>query len=368
MGYIVRPNPNGIQAKYKLYVQEPENDTGKRPQKYVRPTEYQLHGFSTTLTYEEACKRRDELNAQSEVKRYAARKAQAAERIREEAKALSAFVTDEEEFLRYAQDNLRFATIKANKFDSHWHRTKDVIAVLNLTPPEFAEAARRIYGYFADQKYAVGYCQKLLRCLNLYGKFYAKRYKVYVEPVPYPTGYDRSDIDDAYFDENPDGGASKPLTPELLEKLSDMPEAQYNWMRLSLWCGLRPPEVDLLKKESNIRWETKEGVTVLWVRQDKLKKLPRAQRWKPIPFVEPEQAGLKELIISDNFERPLAKTVCKRIGAGFTLYAGRKGFESLMIERGHDILYVSEWMGHQSLDRTYNSYRDRTKARFKKPA
>jgi hypothetical protein len=371
MGYAVKNNPNGLVSKFKLYLRTKrltQDGTYKRDDKYVPPGEYKLHGFSTELSFEEAQKRASDLNAQAEVKRYAAKKADAAERVREEAKAFEAFVTDEEEFLKYAEANLRFASIKSNKFQSHWHRTKAMIAELKLTPPEFEDNARKIYRYFADRAHAIGYCQKLLRCLNLYGKFYAKRYKVYVAEVPYPSGYDKSDIEDAYFEANPDGGESKPLSPALLAKLKDLPEEQYNWMHLSMWLGLRPNEVDLLKKSGQIKWETVEGVTVLWVMQDKLKKLPRPKRWKLIPFVEPEQADLKALIESGKFERPLVKNIAARIGDGYTLYAGRKGFEDLMMTRGHAFDHVSQWLGHQSLNRTWNNYVDRTKVRFKKRA
>lgn len=370
MPFIVRKNPRGLSAQFKLYLQV-EKD-GNRRYDYVPPKDFHHFGFDPTMTYEAACSLRTRLNKQSSTRAFAEKRARTEIRIKDEAKNYSAYVTDEEEFLKYAEKNLRFASFKSNKFRSHWHATKKMIAELKLNPTQFEDSKQLIYKYFAEQKFAVSYCEKLLRCLNLYGKFYSRKFKQYVEDVPAPTGYSRSDIDDAHFSKKPSGGASKPLKPAHFDKLGGekgLKKEQLNWMYLSLWCGLRPFEVEQLRDNSDsFKWEVKEGVDILCVFQSKLKKLPRDKRWKRIPLVEPEQAKCKAIIESGEFEKPLIKTICRIIGEGYTCYAGRKGFEPLMTSRDHEFVNISRWMGHQDLNRTFRDYGDLTEVNFRKKA
>lgn len=369
MPFIVRKNPNGKQASYKLYIQS-EKD-GVRQYTYVQPKDFVHYGFDTALPYEAACELRTRLNKQGAVRSRAESRAKTEKRIKEESDTFTAYVTAEDEFLVYAEKTLRFASFRSNKFRSHWHAAKKMITKLELDPTKFEDSRQLIYRYFAEQAFAMSYCEKILRCLNLYGKFYSRKFKAFVDEVPIPTGYDRSDIEDAYFDDRPNGLASKPLKPAHFDKLGGdegLNEEQYNWMYLSLWCGLRPFEIESLHKETTYRWEKKEGVDILCVFQSKLKKLPRDKRWKKIPLVEPEQAKVKELIQSGKFRKPLVKTIQRILGEGFTCYAGRKGFEPLMTSRGHDFVNISRWMGHQDLNRTFRDYGDPTEVSFKKRA
>jgi hypothetical protein len=281
------------------------------------------------LSYEEACELRTVLNKQSAASGRAERRATLSKEIREEEAALSAFVTDEEGFKEWVNRTQRSANFASSKFTSHWRATKRMLAELKIGPPEWEENKRLFYRYFAENNFAPSYAVKILRCLNLYGKFYAKKFKAFVDRVPQPSGYDLSDVADAYFEKRPNGGASSPLKPTHLVKLeAQLSTEQYNWMYLSFWCGLRPHEVNSLHKKSAYRWEKKEGVDILCVYQSKLKKLARDKRWKKIPLVEPEQACVKALVESGQFYKPLVKTLQRILDETFTCYARRVGTTS----------------------------------------
>jgi len=49
-----------------------------------------------------------------------------------------------------------------------------------------------------------------------------------------------------------------------------------------------------------------------------------------------------------------------------TLYAGRKGFQDLMLNRGQRLEDISMWMGHQSIEMTWTKYRNRKRVSFTK--
>lgn len=367
MPFIVRKNPKGRQASYKLYIAT-EKD-GVRDYLYVAPKDFLHYGFDPALSFEAAAELRTRLNKQNAVKVIAEKRSRIHRRLKDEAIEYAAYITDEEGFKLYAEKTLRTESFTNNKFMSHWHAAKAMIAALKIDPTEFEDSKQLIYRYFAKKQFALGYCEKILRCLNLYGKFYSKKFKKYVEAVPLPSGYDRSDIADAHYEKNPHGGASKPLTTSNLEKLKgNLSEPQYNWMFISLWAGLRPFEIECLHKEGTYRWECKEGVDILCVYQSKLKKLPRDKRWKRIPMVEPEQVGMKELIESKKFEKPLVKTVQRYLSEQYTCYAGRKGFEKLMTSRNHEFVNISRWLGHQDLNRTFRDYGDLNDVNFRKKA
>jgi integrase len=365
MPFIVRRNPNGRQAKFKLYIQTEK--AGVREQTYIAPKDFPHYGFDSRLSFEEAAALRTALNKQSALKVVAERRSRIHKEIKEKDAALSAFVSDEEGFREYVSRTQRSANFTSSKFTSHWRATKRMLAALRIAPDAFEDSKRLFYRYFAEKQFAPSYCVKLLRCLNLYGKFYAKKYKVHVEHIPQPNGYDLSDVADAHFEKKPHGGASSPLKLSDLAKLeSGLSPEQYRWMYISLWCGLRPHEVNSLHKAGTYRWEVKEGVDILCVFQSKLKKLTRERRWKRIPMVEPEQACIKEMVEAKAFSKPLVKTVQRILDETYTCYAGRKGFEPLMKGRGQDFVNISRWLGHQDLNRTFKDYGDLMDVSFKK--
>jgi hypothetical protein len=366
MGYYVRSIKNPKRPWAVLYR---ESKDGERVAKTIADEDLGLHQFSSRMSIEEARERASELNKKEETKRYAAKKIRTTERIENEARDLALSFPDEEEFLVECETQERLNVRGTSKLKSHWHTVKKIIAKLNIKPEHYAANRRRIYFYFKDNAHSFDYCVKLLRFINLYGRFYARRYKVYFEHVPPPSGMDKADILNAHHDAVGQGNEATPLTWELLEsKRSKFSEENYNWLYLSLWLGLRPLEVDSLKKgEKHAKWETdKTGTKVLWVLQTKLRSVVGDKKWKPIPLLEPEQQLCEEIIKSKKFKRPLVKTISSHFADGYNTYSGRKGFQELMESRGHEFFHFSQWLGHQSVDRTWKDYTNKKAARYKK--
>ncbi len=142
----------------------------------------------------------------------------------------------------------------------------------------------------------------------------------------------------------------------------------FRWLLLSVWMGLRPGEIDAIAAGKNFEIVEVNGTPVLRVYQPKLVRLPRAERWKFIPCYEPEQ--LEALAAVEQrlpLEAPGSKKLASLFGERVYLYAGRKGFESLMASRGYSLEDYSAWLGHQSIDRTWKDYKNRLTMRVKPP-
>ena len=181
-------------------------------------------------------------------------------------------------------------------------------------------------------------------------------------PLPAPRGYERQRILDKYYQK--ERGARKPslpLSPEGLRNAAKkMNRANYHWLYLTVWFGLRPQEVDNLRDQNLWRVETLSTKRkVLWLFQTKIIALPPEDRWKPIPILFEEQEFALKIIGAKIFKRPIGKTMKKYFGRGTDLYAGRKGFTDLMLSRGQSLENISIWMGHSTLERTWRSYKNK---------
>ena len=71
-----------------------------------------------------------------------------------------------------------------------------------------------------------------------------------------------------------------------------------------------------------------------------------------------------DLLIPSRQLRPNADLNVDVPGPTITLYGGRKGFTGLMSKRGHSKGNISRWLGHMSLNRTYQDYTERLKTNF----
>lgn len=364
MGYYVRRIKNNQTRTWRLQFVTEKDGVAKSED--VPADEMAHHQFHPSMTYEEAKEKQQLLNKELERKRWAEKRLKIKNRLETEAHEAALAFPDEAAFLKWKDQTQRFSNPKSSKFESNWHCAKKVVSELEIKPTEYADKARLIYRWFQDKQLSIAYLKRIIRLLNLYGTFHGKTYKVYVEKLPMPKGYDRSDIEDAYFEKHPDGNEAKPLTPGALDSAQSVlkPEA-YAWLYLSVWAGLRPPEVDALHKEGTYRTEQQSGVTVLWVYQSKLRKISKDRRWKGIPLIEPEQPRVLEIIQSKAFKRPLLKTIANVFGEGHGTYSGRKGFTDLMLGRGHDLEDISSWLGHQDISMTWKVYKDRKKVHFK---
>lgn len=364
MGYAVKPAKSRHRS-WKLLFETRKKINGKMERRAPAiPTEkLGLHGFHTGMSIDEARDKASKLNADAELKRHAERKVTITEQMAEAALRDALTVPDEDAFKTWCNTEHRIELV-GTKLAHHWTAAKRVIKSLGVLPPDYFESRRKIYRYFADEELSVEYLKKVLRFVNLYGKYYARTYRLYFEDVPYPSGRDREEINDAFFDSGKRSKAALPLTPELLAgAASGMAPEHYRWLYLSFWLGLRPLEVDALKDPQRFKVTRDKNVTVLHVYQSKLKGIARDKRWKLIPLVEPEQKAIP-VILKEEFKRPLVKTIAHWFGIGHNTYSGRKGFESVMRERGWAFDAVSAWLGHQSLDRTWKSYTDRSRVRL----
>lgn len=345
---------------------------GTRKQADIKESDMAAHGFRPSMTIDEAIARKDELNAQLHLRQHQEKQTAIEARMATEELTHVAYLNPKlvAEFESkvlfegfYAGDR---EAVQRNKLESHWRAAKRVLFDLKLDVSDWADRRRTFYAHFAAQQVSPAYLQKLIRILNLWGRFVARSRGVYFEPLPFPTRFDKERIADAYLESN--GGRnneSDPLTPASLYGAREaMDAAAWNWLALSLWFGLRPPEVDGLKVAGQWRIERHKDTDILFVYQTKLKGVARDQRWKYIPCLRQEQASLLSVIKSGEFERPSIKVMHSRFGEHANLYAGRKGFEMLMDGFGYRLEDISLWLGHKSIERTWRNYKNRTRVRL----
>ncbi len=159
-----------------------------------------------------------------------------------------------------------------------------------------------------------------------------------------------------------------PLTAALLVSARKfLPVNQGNWLLVSFAFGARPLEVD----DATYRTEVdSNGITIVWIYQSKLKGVPKADRWKPVPVFDPIQKEAIDVWTKDQIERPRTSKLQEDnvLGEGFTVYAGRKGFEQWMKDSYKQPFdAVSVMLGHRNVQRTYNNYRNKKIARYELP-
>ena len=138
-------------------------------------------------------------------------------------------------------------------------------------------------------------------------------------------------------------------------------------MFISLWFGLRPLEVDNLKKDNKgINWKitTQNKIKVLHVLQTKIEGNFENEEdaWKKIPALFEEQLEALELIKKGKFKRPLCKTIQRYFTEKHNTYAGRKGFERIMKDNNISMEFTSRYLGHSNINTTFKIYADTSKA------
>lgn len=333
----------------------------------VPKEDWEKYGFYTNMTLEQAKSRSKQLNNKKKLEKAANARTAINKKIKEELEIESAllpsYLTEEYvEKLRKDFYGTKKEFLKSKQL-SYWRLTAKVIREVGIENNEWADEKRSFYKHFIKMTYAPSTVQKIITEMNKWGKFCARKTKEYFEPLPKPRGRDLSLIVDAYADSSKRKKESKPLYHKQLVKHEDSfkPE-QFNWLFISVWFGLRPQEVDNLKKEDKGKfWKiTKKGnYKVLNIFQTKINAVERDKRWKFIPCLYPEQIEALEMIKSGEFKRPIGKTMQRRFGEGYTPYAGRKGFEKQMEQKGIAFEFISAWLGHQNVDRTWKSYKDK---------
>lgn len=378
MGYYVKSIPwKQSLPKWKVqFISFKKTDTAhsraKKPKREwdIKKDRWGSLGFYDLLTLGEARARAKQLNADQFIKRQEAR----IKKIHEDQKlkqlsydsVLPQEFADEFE-LRFIISRVNSQNLKAgrrNRAYVLWRAAQKLIVAIRLEPSEWFYHATQIYDYFHQHKYSVRYAQCVLKMANLWGFYFCKKMNRPFLPVAAPRGYERQRIIEANYEKTKGvSRASLPVSPaELSATREQINEPNFNWIFISVWLGLRPQEIDNLKKSDHWRVEILgNGRKVFWVFQTKIVVLPKEDRWKPIPIVFSEQEKAFEMVTSGIFARPLTKTLTKHFGEGVTCYAGRKGFTDLMLSKNQSLENISIWMGHSSLSRTWRSYKQRRK-------
>jgi hypothetical protein len=262
----------------------------------------------------------------------------------------------ESRFLRTRDAETRKGRRKTSHARSKWNAAKKMIEALKIDPSEWYYYNKEVYDYFHEQQLSISYTISILSLVNAWGYFICRKLAKPFLPVTRPRDYERQRLLDAYYQRNKNSRkASDPLSPDVLNAASGkMNQANFNWLFLSVWLGLRPQEIDNLHERELWRIETPiVGRKVFWIFQTKIITLPPEDRWKPIPILYEEQEFAYRIIQSGNFKRPLIKTMRSYFSKDIDLYGGRKGFTDLMLSKGNTIENISIWMGHSNLDRTW---------------
>jgi hypothetical protein len=268
---------------------------------------------------------------------------------------------DVDQFQKWLIEN----RLRANsKTISHWNKAKHLLKECALLPPDFHHNRLKILAYFTRKSLSLSYAKKVLSLVDAWGRFYCRRRELFYEPISRLNTLDGNDIEETYMDSERFIGASEPLTPVMLTKLREkLKLEQWKWLFVTVYFGLRPSEVN---GKFRIEYNDDLSMDVLYVYQSKLRRLKRDERWKAIPAFMPEQREALTYLQAGGLKPPLVKTLKRYTGKHVTLYGGRKGFEALMLAAGRSFEELSNWLGHQSFDRTWRSYRQRKNVRFSK--
>lgn len=373
MGYELRKRKrrDGSVA-WLLYFREWQG-TEKKQDRYIPKEALLQHGFHPDMAIEEAKARVSQLNSLKQAEKKEERrkvKILAEARARAEIRSVHlppAFMDEFENiYLKQEVGNGTNGYYRYKKTLCHWEAAKKAILAVDVPIEDFNFRAKSFYEYFRKESYSYEYCRKVIRVLNLWGIFLARKTGGSFLEIPTPPKVEKEAIVDSWLDNGNRSTASLPLTPEALESARDklLPE-QYRWLYISVWLGLRPNEIDRLQQPNSVREEKDQnGVVVLWVYQPKLVTLPREERYKPIPLIYPEQRAVLSML-DQPLKRPLVKTLQKHIKDGITTYGGRKGFVDLMLSKGQDIADISIWMGHRQITTTWGPYKNKKKFGYK---
>lgn len=378
MGYYVRALPwKKSDPRWKLqfvsYKSKDIKDSNAiKPKKEwdVDPDRWRTLGFHKMMTLDEARVRARQLNDQEFVKKQEERIQRIAIEENNNKKRYDSvlpieFVEEfEKRYLRTRDAETRKGRRKTSHARSKWKAAQKMIVALRIDPSEWYYYNKEVYDYFHTQQLSMSYTISILSLVNAWGYFICRKLAKPFLPVTRPRGYERQRLLDAHYQRNKNSRkASDPLPPEVLNAASGkMNQANFNWLFISVWLGLRPQEIDNLHELELWRVEKPVvGRKVFWIFQTKIIALPPEDRWKPIPILYEEQEFALRIILSGNFKRPLLKTMRSYFPKDIDLYGGRKGFTDLMLSKGNTIENISIWMGHSTLDRTWRSYKQKQK-------
>jgi integrase len=370
MSYYVRKSGKAGWSLTKQYFEK-----GKKRQKAVPKSSYHTVGLRDTMTIEQARERIVRLNKEKSIDKWKA--IRAANRAKEIETLDSVYLPGDlaKDFQQWLVKNYGIEEATRKKLISHWKRAQHLIKEIELHPHQFYSNRKAIYRYFSKKGYSLDYSKKVLRILNQYGEYICEYQGEFFRPVPRMTSSEANSIRDSYHDSSSYIGPSDFLTPQMLEKIMhNLKPEQYRWLYISVWLGLRPKEVDnlhRLKASNKLRYKLEKKningsvVNVISIYQSKLSSVSRENRWKHIPLFLPEQKKVLSFL-KQEFRRPLNKTLKKLTNKKITCYSGRKGFTDLMLDKNQELVNISAWLGHSSIEMTWKKYPNKERLDFKK--
>lgn len=358
--YYVRKLKNGWSVYYSSF------DQGKRTDSKIELLAYRELGFDQKWSLAQAKNRCTILNKE---------KTLIQSRAREAAKTLITLESidgllfpDElvQAFNKKIYNENQGSDAHFLKVVSHFNRLQKLAKSLKLLPHDYKENEKLIYKYFESNRMSLDYSKKIISLMNRWGHFYAKQLNRFFEPVAPMRGIARERIADAHENKAGVRTESHPLSPELLEsKKSKLNEANYNFLFITVWFGLRPSEA-ISFKDFKIQTND-EGTKFLVVYQSKLKGLAKDKRYKAIPVLFKEQEIALKIIEAGDIKAPIYKIMRSVFGESYGLYAGRKGFTDLMLNKGYSLEDVSLWLGHASIETTWKRYKNKNPLNLKTP-
>jgi hypothetical protein len=366
MGFFVRAS-----KRHTFRVIE-EKWTPRREAKAVPRETYPLLGFNYSFTLEEAQARAKQINLQNSVDKSKA--VGAARRLEHESKVSTAFLPRKyvTSFLdeineTYLENKSRLETIL-----KHWAAAELLISKLELDPKNFFQERNRIFNFYKMKSWSPDYIKRITRILNLWGGHYCRKNNLFYQSIPKLSTHQSQKLVDLREDKKEISRAALSLEWTDLKNVkskfvTNNLESNWNWLFIGLWFGLRPIEIDNLKKKKlwEITFDKEHNLKVLKVYQTKLTNLPKDKRWKTIPIYFKEQKEAADLIEQQNFKRPLNKTHERYFDKKVETYSPRKGFTDLMLERGFELEDISNFLGHANIEMTWRHYKNKQK--FKLP-
>jgi hypothetical protein len=357
--------------KDRWYLAEVTYKDGGESRKTVPIESFVSLGFSKGMSVDQAKERAKQVNKQ---KRLEDKKARAAsQRVADQKYAESAYLPEhlQEKFKQKLEEDYFGSDAYLDKIWFHWDVVRDLIVELKIEPKDYLDNKARIYKHLQGHQYSLSYINKTLTILNQFGRMVCRLQGQYFEPVPSPEGRAKQAVLDSYKKSKTHRKKTDPITPEQLEEVKDrfahLP-GQWEWLKVSVEFGLRPMEVDALAHDKDsFEIKKQDGRIILRVYQSKLMAINEEDRWKSIPVVYPGQEEALELIKKGNLRKPLAKTIKSIFTEKTRPYSGRKGFVDMMLARGERLEDVTQWLGHQSINRTWKDYKDKQRVHSTMP-
>lgn len=270
----------------------------------------------------------------------------------------------------------------------HWLACKKLLNRTKIDYTEFFDKRFIIFDYYGKEYHTVknkkkkayskkpwsaDYIKRITKMLNKWGSFCARRRRTFFEPIP-KIGIRFNQIAETRRTTPDIREPATPLNWTVLNNLKTKFEHeklkhQWNWLFIGLFFGLRPSEIENLKKSNQpnkkekfykIEYDSINKINVLFIYQNKLKNLPENRRWKIIPVFEPEQVEALKLIQSGEFKKPLNKTL-KRLFEidGIGAYSPRKGMTDLFLSRNYQLEDIATFLGHSSIETTWRHYKNK---------